>query len=180
MSATHHDTPNDAAFHVRALNPEDVNAFKALRLSALREYPQYFLDNVTQAAQKSEAEWTAYLVGDHKKVFGLFNHDTLIGIASIYTPNPDDAPEIANLAMGFIQPEFRGLGLSTLLYDARLDWAKNNAAIKTLKISHRKGNLISAKAVNKNGFQYIGENPETYGDGTTEISLKYEMVLTQD
>ncbi len=164
-------------FSVRTLSASDVQSFKEVRLSALREYPQYFLDNADKASKRSDAEWEDYLVGDNKRVFGLFNNDILIGIASIFKPELEAHKDIAYLAMGFVHPNFRGLGLSSLLYNARLEWAKNNPNINILKISHRKGNTVSSKAIIKNGFKYIDEEQETYGDGTTEISLKYQLNL---
>lgn len=170
-------TSIDSRFKVRPLDVLDVHAFKETRLKALREYPKYFLDNAEQASLRSDKEWTEYLIGDHKKVFGLFDHENLIGIASIYKPNTNDDCNTAHLAMGFIHTEFRGIGLSSLLYNARLNWAKSNSTIRILKISHRKENLVSAKAITKNGFQYISEKTEKYGDGTTGTSLKYKLDL---
>lgn len=166
-------------FKTRPLNALDVHAFKKIRLSALHEYPQYFLDNAEQASQRSNKEWAECLLGNHKEIFGLFDNNNLIGIASICKTNTKYDCDTAHLAMGFIHPEFRGMGLSSLLYDARLNWARNNPAINILKASHRKGNLVSAKAMTKNGFQCTDERKEKYGDGTTGTSLKYQLNLRQ-
>lgn len=163
-------------FHTRALSADDVDAFKTLRMQALAEFPEYFLDTVEQGLKRSHEEWRAYLIGDNKRIFGLFDKDTLIGIASIFQPD-ENQPHIAQFAMGYIAPKYRGKGLSTLLYKARIDWAINETDYTILKISHRKGNAASQKAVLKNGFTYIEDRQENFGDGCVDWSCKYERVI---
>ncbi len=163
-------------FHTRALTADDVDAFKHLRIQALAEFPQYFLDTTAQAEKRSQDEWKSYLLGDTKRIFGLFDNNSLIGIASIF--QPDEAmPHIAQFAMGYIAPNYRGKGLSTMLYKARLDWAINETDFTVLKISHRKGNKASQSAVLKHGFTYIEDRKEDFGDGCVDWSCKYERIL---
>ncbi len=163
-------------FHTRTLTAEDVDAFKTLRMQALSEFPEYFLDTVEQGRKRSTQEWCDYLIGETRRVFGLFDHETLIGIASIFQPDELN-PHIAQFAMGYIAPQYRGKSLSSLLYKARIEWAINETAFTTLKISHRKGNAASKKAILKHGFTYIEDRQENFGDGSTDWSCKYERII---
>ncbi|MBX2835117.1 MAG: GNAT family N-acetyltransferase [Micavibrio sp.] len=160
---------------VRSLNLDDLETFKYIRTKAVSENPDMFLDNADKAAKRSEQEWEAYLVGSNKCVFGLFHEKDIIGLASVFQPNLDVLK--GHIAMGYISPEYRGKGLSSLLYKARIEWAKHCSAFIALTASHREGNEVSRAAMIKHGFIYTGVEDECFGDGCVDKSLKYELDL---
>ena len=57
-------------------------------------------------------------------MFGLFDGDCLIGITAAFALAEDPAAQTAIFGMSFILPEYRGRGLSRLLYEARLEWTR--------------------------------------------------------
>lgn len=79
--------------------------------------------------------------------------------------------------MDYIAPEYRGRGLSDLLYSARIEFAKNHTAWKKLAISHRQGNEPSRRAMVGQGFEYKGKKLITWPDGTEDWEWNYEMDL---
>ncbi len=162
---------------IRPLTTDDLSIFKAMRTRAVTEYPHYFLDNKQSAENKTKEEWLDFLSRENKEVFGLFDDKTLIGIASILISEDCPNQNRARLAMGFIIPEYRGRGLSNLLYNTRIQWARNHPNINTVFSSHRKGNAPSSKAMTKHGLIYSHDEGRRYGDGSTAQSLIYELDL---
>lgn len=163
-------------YSVRSLSSDDVEIFSALRTEAIINHPDAFLDTPEKARQRSKSEWLAYFEGSHKQIFGLFFEDMLIGLGSVFQDKDDD--QIGLFAMGYIQKAHRGQGLSSLLYQARIDWCKRETDFTKIVIYHRKGNIASRRAMLKAGFIYVQDEYETFGDGQTCINLKYELDLT--
>ncbi len=162
-------------YSVRALNKDDVEILKYIRTLAVSEYPNMFLDNAENTHKKSNEEWLSLICGENKCIFGLFEGVRVIGLASVFQPNIEIME--GHIAMGYIVSEYRGKGLSSLLYQARIKWAVEHSHFKALTASHREGNEASRKSMMKHGFIYVGQEPETFGDGTTGMSYKYKLDL---
>ncbi|OOG19276.1 hypothetical protein BWD42_04870 [Sphingobacterium sp. CZ-UAM] len=82
----------------------------------------------------------------------------------------------AYLGQSYIQPLYRRLGLSTLLYRIRMEAAKT-LKLKKLTVSHRKSNLASKAANQRVGFTYTHQETMNWLDGTTEDVLYYSLDL---
>lgn len=110
---------------------------------------------------------------EDKCAFGLFDHEKLIGITAVISITEDKAECI----MSFIEPDYRGRGLSALLYEARIEWALKKKHLKILVSGHREGNTASQKALLKHGFTYARTNDETWPDGQKAPGYEYELDL---
>ena len=163
--------------NVRALDVSDWQAFKAIRLEAVRLHEGLYLANYERDKDKPDEFWQEHLVHDNKRIFGLFNGDTLIGIGSIFTWRDDPSGKTAVLAMGYIREAYRGRKLSRLLYQARIDWARGSGLFERIVVSHRAGNEPSRRANKAFGFVYTSSDDITFGDGTTDTDYTYEMRL---
>ena len=79
--------------------------------------------------------------------------------------------------MSYIVPQQRGQGLSALLYEARLSFARDYLSWTKLVISHHEDNHISKRAIQKHGFIPISTKEVMWGDGRTAIDYEYELDL---
>ena len=164
------------SYSVRTLTTDDLQIFKTIRIQAIHEHPEAFLDTPEKATNRKDDEWRSIFEGQNKCLFGLFYHDKLVGIGSVFQPDPHI--NSGHLAMGYITQDHRGKGLSGMLYKARIEWTRNNTDFENLTICHRKGNEASRRAMLKFGFEYYGEEDEIFGDQLTEKNLKYRLSLT--
>jgi len=105
-------------------------------------------------------------------VFALFKNTEPIGMTSILLSNKDEA----YLGQSYIKKEYRGLGLSSLLYRIRMQSA-SLLKLKRLTTSHRESNLISKAANQRAGFKYTYRESIHWLDGTTEDVLYYILEL---
>lgn len=110
-------------------------------------------------------------------MFGLFHDNDLVGMTGIVCHKDD--PEKAALIASYIRPEHRGKGLSSLLYEARLDWAKANR-IKAVTVSHRISNMPSMAANQRFGFRYTHAKSKLWPDGVEADEVFYVLDLRQD
>lgn len=125
----------------------------------------------------SSDQWIERLTNKNAASFGLFQNDKIIGLTAIIRENNELSSERAMMMSSYIKHEFRGMHLSKLFYEARIDWAKKQKNIKTLLISHRRDNLISKNANQRFGFKFTDSYRKTYLDGVEESCLVYELTL---
>lgn len=166
---------------IRPLCEADWEGLRAIRLQALRTERPFFHSCLEDELEKSESEWRA-LAGngdDRQCVFGLFDGETLIGITGAFTDRDDGAGRTARLGMTYIQPAYRGRGLTQLLYGARLAWIRARPHFTTACVSHRRANEPSGRAIRRHGFALAAITSRTWHDGAVDDELHYVLKLEQ-
>jgi len=68
-------------------------------------------------------------------------------------------------------------GLSSMLYQARLDWIRTRDKFKRAVAAMRASNEASQRACRHFGFTCIDRAPRTWPDGATDDELIYELRL---
>lgn len=162
---------------IRPLISDEWEALRRLRLQALTMHPYYFAWTAADAAAKPESFWRDYLSGEGKAVFGLFDRKILTGITGVFTHRDYPDGKTADFGMSFIEPDYRRKGLSRLLYQARIDWARNNGFDRII-VAHHIENEASKNANQHFGFQYISEHMHDWPDGSRAIEKFYELKLS--
>lgn len=158
---------------VRKLEAADWAAYKALRLEALCLHEDVYGTSYQEMRDRPDSEWEDIVSKDNAAFFGLFDGDTIVGIGGIFTQ--DAASRTGMLIGGYIREAYRGRGLSRLLYQARIDWAKESGLFDRLVIGHREGNEASRRANHAFGFQPIGIIEYTFGNGDIAKDHQYEL-----
>lgn len=161
-------------YTVRRLIPREWAILRQIRLEAVQAEPNVFVRPFEDEAQTTEAEWIERLGDDDRAYFGLFHYDEIVGLSGIARHSDD--PAIGVMVASYIQTTHRGLGLSNLFYQARIDWAlKKN--LRKLIVSHQKSNEASRAAIQKHHFAPTYREMKTWPDGRTEEQLFYELDL---
>lgn len=162
-------------FSIGQFQPDDWPTFKALRLESLLEEPAVFGGIYQEEVLRSENEWKIRLSDTGKAYFGLFTESNeCIGLTGMAKHN--DTQQVATLVASYIRKDYRGIGLSSLLYRIRLEWAKNNG-VKKLIVSHRDGNFASKSANQHFGFSFTHSENAIWPDGKEALNLFYELNL---
>ena len=146
------------SIYTRPLETFEWEVFRDFRLRALQASPGVFSSSYQEEANTTPEEWQRTVRGPTHQVFGLFDREDLIGITAVFTWRGDPSGETAVLAMSFIFPEYRGRGLSRLLYEARLGWIRSVGTFKRVVVSHRESNDVSRRAKPGTVFYRPGEH----------------------
>jgi GNAT superfamily N-acetyltransferase len=162
------------SFSIHRFVPEEMAAYRAIRLEALEEEPGMFGNSYATEAAYEDQVWRARLENPFVACFGLYRLKHLIGLTSIVSD--EDKPEEAYMTQSYIRKPFRGRGLSRMLYDARFEWARERG-IKRLIIGHRESNIISKAANQRYGFKYSHRIARLWPDGGKEDMLYYTLEL---
>lgn len=163
--------------YIRRWSEDDWEVFKAMRLEAVKDHSNVFLDNIDMASQYDDGYWID-TVGDsyNGAIFGLYDGNNVIGLAGVFRYRESKKDSVV-FGMSYIRENYRGRGLSKLLYKARIDWASSQNGIKLIIASHREGNKESRASIIKHGFKLIKMEEKTYGDGTSDVSYMYGLKI---
>lgn len=159
------------SFHIRQLTESESPLYKAMRIESIQTEPTLFRQSTPPEIELSDRDW-AERIRYPRIVFGLFENEKMIGITSMLLLNKEEA----YFGQSFIQPQYRKLGLSSLLYKIRMVWAIENQ-LRKLTISHREINMISKAAIRKAGFHYSHKELVQWLDGTSGYSMYYSLLL---
>lgn len=160
---------------IRPFHIHEWEDFKTKRLQALKELPHLFLSGYAESAVKDDHHWRDMIEDEKCKIFGLFDDRKLVGITGVFESQYDPSGKTANLGMSFIDSEYRRKGLSNMLYQARIDWARSKG-FKKITVGHREGNEASKAANQKFGFEFVEKEEIEFPDGPA-MDYRYELKL---
>lgn len=166
---------NDNYF-IRGFRDDEWEILRCKRLEAVAENAHVYLSSYDSEAARADKEWKDLIALKDGKVFGLFAGLRLIGLTGVYRNKHDGSGKSVMLGMSYIERAYRGRGLSAMLYEARLAWAKANGYERAC-VSHRDGNEASRRANAAFGFKWVATEETTYGDGTKALDHRYELRL---
>ena len=159
---------------LRKLELNDWQAYRDIRLYALLHSPEVYGSTYAAEVERNDDSWQERLQNPNCAYFGLYFMDKLIGLTGIFRHNNSEQEAI--LISSYIMPQHRGKGLSTLLYAARLDWAKANG-YKRIIVSHRADNLASKAANQRAGFLFTHQQNHLWPDGAEVDELFYKLEI---
>ena len=162
---------------VKKITADDWLKFSRIRLKALRSDPKVFGSNYEREARFSETDWKNCLNKNDSTIFMVFDDETPIGMTGISIARDDPTGKTALLWGSWLAPDYRGRGLSGLMYRARIDWAKAQPNVEKIIVSHRASNLASKYANQKHGFVETHKNEKVWTDGATEDEIFYELKI---
>ena len=164
-------------YAVRKLEESDWRIFSEIRLRALRTDPKVFGSTYKREASFTEAKWRSRLSDPDSGIFAVFDRDKPVGITGISIHRDDPSRKTALLWGSWLRPDARGKGISKLLYEARIDWARNQPGVERIIVSHRESNAASKFANQKFGFVGTHTTEKLWNDGVTEREFHYELIL---
>lgn len=109
-------------------------------------------------------------------VFGAFDGGRLVGITAAFTDHDDPTGASAMLGMTWLDPAYRGKGVSRMFHEHRIGWARRNG-FRRIAVGHRASNVPSGAAMRRAGFVRTGTRSHLWPDGMREDEVQYELLL---
>jgi len=162
---------------IRQLTENDWREFSRVRLKALQTDPTVFGSNYEKESQMTEAEWRSRLQAKDNAIFLIYENETPIGMTCVSVDRDDPTQKTVLLWGSWLAPDFRGKGLSELMYRTRINWAKDQPTVEKIIVSHRASNLLSKYANQKHGFVLTHKNEKVWMDGATDDEIFYELKI---
>lgn len=162
---------------IKRLTEEDWLAFSQVRLKALQTDPKVFGSNYERESQMTEAEWRSRLQAKDNAIFLIYEGETPVGMTCVSIDRDDVTGKTALFWGSWLAPHVRRKGLSKLMYQSRINWAKEQPTVERIIVSHRASNLASKNANQKHGFVNTHKNEKVWTDGATEDEIFYELKI---
>lgn len=162
---------------IEQLTEHDWRAFSEIRLRALKTDPHVFGSNYERESHFSEFDWRSRLQAKDNAIFLICENETPIGITCVSVDRNDPTGKTALLWGSWLAPHARGKGLSKLMYQMRIEWAKGQPTVEKIIVSHRASNSASMRANQKHGFVWTQTTEDVWGDGSTENLISYELKI---
>jgi GNAT superfamily N-acetyltransferase len=115
---------------IRQLSENDWREFSQIRLEALKTDPLVFGSNYEKESKMTEADWRSRLQAKDNAIFLIYAGDTPIGMTCVSVDRNDPTQKTALLWGSWLAPHFRGKGLSELMFQTRIDWAKRQQTVE--------------------------------------------------
>jgi len=165
------------AFVIRRLQPQDWQAYRAIRLRALADAPDAFCATLAEAQAWPEEEWLARL--ERAAVSGIDfpvvaeQDGPPIGLLWAKV-DAQDADRV-NLFQVWVAPECRGRGGASRLLDEALAWARAREA-RVVHLGVNAANAHVVRLYERAGFERIGA-PYRMREGAPQMEQEMRLLL---
>lgn len=160
---------------IRRLSPEDAQAFRALRLRALREHPQAFTSSHEEDAQVPLQVTAARLDSPRHSFWGAFHGQELVGMLGLERETRAKNRHKATVVAMYVAPEAAGRGVGRQLLEALLAQARGER-LESLVLTVTEGNDSARRLYERCGFRSFGIEPRAIKLGERAYA-KNHMVL---
>ena len=143
------------SFRIARLRPSDAEAFRTIRLAALKTTPEAF-----GSTYEIEAARPVSAVADGLSasvVFGAFDDQRIVGMAGL---KQEAGPKVSHKAVvwGFyVEPDWQGRGAGSALLAALIEMARD--VVEQLTLTVVEGNDAAIALYTKFGFAAYGVEP---------------------
>jgi GNAT superfamily N-acetyltransferase len=140
---------------IRLAGPDDVDAFRRIRLEALRAEPAAFSSTAAKWEALSDEEWRRRLA---EPVFIAFLDHEPVGIMGLMRQHSSKMAHRATIVMVYVRENLRGAGLATALLDALTSHARE-LGIRQLELAVNAANPAAVGFYRRKGFAEIDRIP---------------------
>ncbi len=145
-------------FEIRPVRADEAGAWKAMRLEALRDYPDAFGDSYEEAAARPLGDLEARLAQAGPGVtLGVYVDGTLQGTAVFSVEVPLKMRHKGLMGAVYLRPVLRGSGAADALVAAIIAHARQH--VDMLKAVVNPANEVARKLYFRHGFTTYGIEP---------------------
>lgn len=145
---------------IRFLTEADARSFRALRLTALREFPEAF--GMTYAEERDDY-WPEYLqrfqtewISGDNVILGAFLGGQLVGALGLRRWKREKQRHKGYIWIFYVEPEVRGNGLGRRLLNAGLQYARQLPELAQVQLSVAAGSQSARSLYVSLGFEPFG------------------------
>jgi RimJ/RimL family protein N-acetyltransferase len=155
---------------IRMIREKDREAFKAMRLEALREHPEAFRTDHEESSREPETVWIERVGNAIDSPKGCIvlaeTNGELVGMSGVYRDARSKVRHSAVLWGVYVRRKFRGKKLSERLIAEALNWCRAND-VRILRLTVNAVNGPAIRAYLRCGFAICGISPEEVRIGDT-------------
>ncbi len=144
---------------IRALGPQDAEAYRALMLEAYGAYPQAFTSSVAERAAMPLSWWEKRLDSPLDRLLGAFDGHVLAGIVGLAYESREKARHKVTLFGMYVNEVYQQRGLGRQLVEAAVAQARQQPRLKVIQLTVTAGNAAAFALYQRCGFIQYGLEP---------------------
>lgn len=171
------------AILVRRLTPADADAYRELRLRALREHPAAFTSSYEEDVRKPAAAWSQRLAGADDAdewVLGAFDDDTLVGLAGLAREARAKSRHKATVFGMYVAAEATGRGIGRALLAELVARARQRVGLTQLVLTVTRDNDGARELYAAAGFRTFGVEPRAVRVGDAWHDKEHMILFLGD
>lgn len=150
---------------IKILSVNELEDFKAIRLSALEKSPKMFGSTYSAEVGKPLIFFEACLL--NSTVFAVYHQNIIIGLATLTQELGAKFSHKAYLSSVFIEPEFQQKGVASRLLKAVIEYSQKH--VEQILLTVASDNEPAIHLYKKLGFQIYGLEQKALKDGSEYI-----------
>lgn len=150
---------------IKILSVNELEDFKAIRLSALENSPKMFGSTYSVEVGKPLIFFEACLL--NSTVFAVYHQNIIIGLATLTQELGAKFSHKAYLSSVFIEPEFQQKGVASRLLKAVIEYSQKH--VEQILLTVASDNEPAIHLYKKLGFQIYGLEQKALKDGSEYI-----------
>lgn len=164
---------------IRALEPADLDAYRALMLQAFEVDADAFTSTRQEREQQPPAWWLARMAHPHDlgRAFGAFQDGQMVGTVAIEYSDRFKTRHKGHVVGLYVRDAQRGQGLGQALLAAVVADARARPSISMLTLTCTQGNAQAERLYMSAGFETFGIEPKAIFNGR-EYKSKVHMHLS--
>lgn len=139
----------------KRMDAADLDAFRRIRLEALRAEPSCYASSYDDWASLSEQEWLQRL---NDPIFGAFIDNEPVGLTGLLRQRASKMAHRATLVMVYVRKSLRGTGLAGKLLATVTDYARDIGIVQ-LELAVSAENPAATRFYQREGFIEVGRIP---------------------
>jgi ribosomal protein S18 acetylase RimI-like enzyme len=144
---------------IRTAQPDDVEAYRTLRLEALLDAPTAFGADYEHSLTLPLSHWQERLADDsHHCLYFAVEGNRILGMAGVLREASPKRAQYAMIWGVFVRTEARGQRMAEQLVNTCLEWARNHEA-KYAKLAVTTTNAGAIRCYIRCGFRVYGVEP---------------------
>jgi ribosomal protein S18 acetylase RimI-like enzyme len=161
---------------IRQLHDTDVEIYRALRLTCLRESPHAFTNSYEEFSQRTNESIALQLRGHENFTLGAFEADRLVGMVGFYRETALKLRHKGYIVSMYVLPEYRSRGLARALLIEAITRAKRLPDLKQLLLGVVETQTAAKRLYESLGFEVYGREPDAVKIGDEFFAEEF-MVL---
>ena len=164
---------------LRALTPEDAEAYRALRLRALAEFPDAFTSSAAEEAASDGWVGKRLRPREGHTLLGAFVDDALAGTAGVERQMRAKEHHKAVLYGMFVAPEHGGRHIGRRMVDAVIDIGRHWPGLEQITLTVTRSNARARRLYGEAGFITFGIEHRAIKVGETYYDKEHMVLFLQ-
>jgi RimJ/RimL family protein N-acetyltransferase len=167
---------------IRKLQPHESSTYREVRLSCLKNVPQYFGSTYEEEVLNPKFMFETFIENgslDHV-MFGAFDEERLIGITGFNRMARQRAMHRGEIVQVYVDARYRGQNLGEKLIRRALEYAFHLDGIEQVQLSVIVSNQTAIQLYEKLGFRKFGVQPRYFKVGDIYMDQQFMQLFKSD